>query len=98
MWNVFLPTQRYLFQRTRKTMTEALNNRLVLVLTVLQSGFVGGTTEYVHPFFSVPIFEFAQLRPRVHRRSTCTAPSDSWNLREVLADVHEFAGNIGWEV
>ena len=61
MEHVFLPIQRYLFQREEAwidcdTLTVALHctnvdNRSFLVLTLLHSGFVGRTTECVNPIF-----------------------------------------------
>ena len=35
-------------------------DRSVLILTILHSGFVGGTTECVNPCFFVPIFSIFQ--------------------------------------
>ena len=35
--------------------TTSVDNRSILILTILHAGFVRGTTEYVNPFFVVPI-------------------------------------------
>ena len=57
--SLFPPIQQYLFQREKVWIdcdsvtlqcTNAVN-RSLLVLTILHSGFVGGTTEYVNPSF-----------------------------------------------
>ena len=99
---VFLPLQRHLFQREPVwidcgTMTVSLfytsvDNRSVMFLTILHSGFVGRLTESAHLMFFVPIFSIFQechnVLPSYCSVDNLYVVGSSWSAWKLLTNSH----------